>query len=47
MTNKLAVILGIVIVAALMVDYLAFGSEHFLFLGKKMFVLIDWLAFWR
>ena len=47
MTNTLAIILGIILVGALTADYLLFGSEHFIFLGKKLFGLIDWMAFWR
>jgi len=24
-----------------------FGTEHLIFLGKKFFELIEWIAFWR
>ena len=47
MTNKLAIYLGVMIVAAILADYMIFGSEHLVFLGKKLFTLLDWLAFWR
>lgn len=47
MTNRLAIILGVLIVSTLAVDYAIYGSEHLLFLAKKMFELMDWLAFWR
>lgn len=47
MTNQLAVILGGTIIAALIADIALFGDEHLLFLGKKLFDLIEWLAFWR
>lgn len=47
MTNSLAVILGVLILTALALDYSVFGSDHLIFLGKKLFVLLDWLAFWR
>ena len=47
MTNTLAIILGILIVAAIGVDYLFFGTEHLVFLAKKFMSLIEWLAFWR
>ncbi len=47
MTNQIAVILGLVIIVALGLDLLIFGSEHIVFLGKKLFAAIDWIAFWR
>ena len=47
MTNTIAIVLGLMIVGALGVDYLIYGSEHLIFLGKKMFDLIEWMAFWR
>ena len=47
MTNRLALILAVLLSAALIADYLVFGQEHLLFLGKKLFELIEWLAFWR
>ncbi|WP_425102013.1 hypothetical protein [Tropicibacter sp. S64] len=47
MTNTLAIVLGALILGGLGVDYLMYGSEHLLFLAKKMFDLIEWLAFWR
>lgn len=47
MTNQLALILGALIIAALGADYVLFGSEHLLFLGKKFFALLEWVAFWR
>jgi len=47
MTNKIALVLGFLIIAAIFADYVIFGPEHLLFLGKKFFELIEWLAFWR
>ncbi|CUH77111.1 hypothetical protein [Tropicibacter naphthalenivorans] len=47
MTNRLAIILGGFILCALIVDLLLFGTEHMVFLGKRMFQLIEWVAFWR
>ena len=47
MTNSLAVILGVLILGAIGVDYVLFGTEHVVFLGKKFFVLLHWLAFWH
>ncbi len=47
MTNRIAFALGGVLLGLIVVDLLLFGSEHLVFLGKKMFELIDWMAFWR
>lgn len=47
MNNTLALILGVLIVAAVAVDVILFGGDTMLFLGKKMAELIEWMAFWR
>lgn len=47
MTNKIAIGIAIAIIAAFAVDAYAFGGEGAIFLGKKMFEFLDWLAFWR
>ena len=47
MTNRIAFVLGLLIVGALVVDYIFYGTEHSVFLGKKLTDLIEWLAFWR
>ena len=47
MTNIIALVLGLLIVAGIAADYLYFGTEHGLFLAKKFTDLIEWLAFWR
>lgn len=47
MTNRIALVLGLLIVGAVVVDYLYFGVEHGVFLAKKFADLIEWLAFWR
>lgn len=47
MTNTLAVILGAILLGAIAFDYTVFDSANMLFLAKKLFVLLDWLAFWR
>ena len=47
MTNPIAMVLGFLIVAAIAADMLVYGDEHMIFLGKKMFAFIDWIAFWR
>ncbi len=47
MTNRIALVLGFLIVGAIMMDYFFYGTEHVLFLAKKLADLIEWLAFWR
>ncbi len=47
MTNRLALILGGMILGGLIIDIAIFGTGHALFLAKKMADLIEWLAFWR
>ncbi len=47
MTNRAALVLGFLILLAIGLDYFNYGLEHLIFLGKKLFELIEWLAFWR
>ena len=47
MTNRIALGLGTFIVGAVLVDVLLFGTDHLVFLGKKLVELIEWIAFWR
>ncbi|MGR3805544.1 hypothetical protein [Marinibacterium profundimaris] len=47
MTDRLALFLGIVIVSAVTADVAFYGTEHIVFLGKKLYNLIEWMAFWR
>lgn len=47
MTNPIAIVLGLAIIAAISIDMALFGSEHMIFLGKRFFELLDWVAFWR
>lgn len=47
MTNPIALILGLLIAALVALDLMLFGSHHMVFLGKRMFDLIEWMAFWR
>ncbi len=47
MTNRIAIVLGLIIIGAIVVDYVFYGTEHAIFLAKKMTELIEWLAFWR
>ncbi|WP_176695363.1 hypothetical protein [Phaeobacter sp. B1627] len=47
MSNSLAVTLGLIILTAIAVDMIFFDTQNLLFLGKKLFLLIEWVAFWR
>ncbi len=47
MTNRLALVLGVLIVLALAVDVLVNDSVALLFLLRKFFDFVEWAAFWR
>lgn len=47
MTNRIAVVLAVLILIAIGLDFQLNGSEGSLFLGRKLSSLIEWLAFWR
>jgi hypothetical protein len=47
MTNRSAFILGLIIVVAIASDVMLYGSEHVVFLAKKLADLLEWMAFWR
>lgn len=47
MTNRIAIILGLIIIGAIIIDFVSFGTEHAIFLAKKLTELIEWMAFWR
>ncbi|ETA52126.1 MULTISPECIES: hypothetical protein [Ponticoccus] len=47
MTNSLAIALGLAIAAFVAADLLLFDGTNLLFLARKLYWLIDWLAFWR
>lgn len=47
MTNSIAIGLGALIMSALALDMYLFGSDHLIFLSKKLMDLIEWMAFWR
>ncbi len=47
MTNRIALMLGGFLLAAMALDIFLYGPGHMVFLGKKLFALIDWVAFWR
>nr|WP_170616853.1 hypothetical protein [uncultured Ruegeria sp.] len=47
MTNQIAIWLGLFILGGFFLDFALFGTEHLLFLAKKLYSFLDWLAFWR
>ena len=47
MTNRIAFVLGLILIIAIVLDVMLFGTEHLIFLGKKLFELMEWIAFWR
>lgn len=47
MTNRLAIILGIMVLGMFLIDRAFFGGELPLFLGRKLADLIEYVAFWR
>ena len=47
MTNRIALFLGFFLIVVIAADLYFYGTEHLIFLGKKLFELIEWLAFWR
>lgn len=47
MTNTSALFLGLFLVAAISVDVMVYGSDHIIFLAKKLTELLEWMAFWR
>lgn len=47
MTNRIALVLALLILAALAIDLLIYGDAHLIFLGKKFLQFLEWIAFWR
>ena len=47
MTDRTAFWLGLLIVAAITIDMVLYGTEHMIFLGKKFYDFLEWIAFWR
>lgn len=47
MTNRLALILGTLLVFAVLADLLLDDGAALLFLSKKLIELMEWMAFWR
>ena len=47
MTNTIAVVLGILLVAFFVGDQMLFDGSILIFLGGKLGELIEYIAFWR
>jgi hypothetical protein len=47
MTNPIALVLLILVLGSFAVDWLYFGLEGSLFLARRLYALIEYLAFWR
>jgi hypothetical protein len=47
MTNRLAVILGILILGAMAADFALNDGAALFFLSRKFLGLVDYLTFWR
>lgn len=47
MTDRIALALGLVVIAAIAADILAKDTQGLLFLMKKFADMVEWMAFWR
>jgi len=47
MDNKFAVIFGIALVTAVIVDLSVFNGAYLILWGRELLRLEDWIAFWR
>jgi hypothetical protein len=47
MTNRIAFVLGLIIVALITADIFFNNGDYVLFLMKKFWDLIEYMAFWR
>ncbi len=47
MSNRTSIVIGLLVVAAIVLDQLANGGAASLFLGRKFVGLIETVAFWR
>lgn len=47
MTNKLALIVGLILVAVFVFDYVQYDLASTIFISRKLAALIEWMAFWR
>ena len=47
MTNQIALVLGLLILAALGFDNFWLDGSNTLFLARKFVDMLEWIAFWR
>lgn len=47
MTDRIALVLGLCLIGLIALDIVANGGAALLFLMRKFFVFIEFLAFWR
>lgn len=47
MTNQLAIVLALIIGGIIAADFLVFGWDLHIFLGRRLMQLTEYLAFWR
>ena len=47
MTNRIALVMGLLILIVVILDLAFHGLDNFIFLGKRLYELIEWIAFWR
>ncbi len=47
MTNRIAIVLGLLVAGALAFDLLQNDASGVLFVARKLMDLIEYLAFWR
>lgn len=47
MNNQIAIGLGVLIVLAVVADQVWLDGSALLFLARKLFDMIEWMAFWR
>ena len=47
MTNRLAAVLGLLVLAAIIADAMIYDGAGSLFLARKLADLVAWVAFWR
>ena len=47
MTNRLALVIGLIVFGLILADLILRSGAELLFLGRKFFDFLDWIAFWR
>lgn len=47
MTNRIAIVIGLMAISLYLIDAAFWGGHMPVFLGRKFYELLDWVAFWR